>query len=128
MSLRIPRSSAVALAIALTLTSIDLTPASAASISGRTQASQSSTIDFSARRRWHRGNAAAFGAILGVFGTIAAVAAANQYRDRYYYYDGSYDGSYGYVPYGTYGGPYVYGSPFVYAHPYRFRRWHHHHH
>jgi hypothetical protein len=123
MSMRIPRSAAIVLAAAVTLTSVDLTPVSAANVAAPVQASKASTIDLSARRRWHRGNAAAFGAILGVFGTIAAVAAANRYRDRYYYeYGQPYYGAYGY-----YDGPYVYGSPYIYSRPFRFHRRHHHH-
>jgi hypothetical protein len=48
--------------------------------------STTAKIDFSARRRHYRlGNAAALGAFIGVFGTIATIAAANSYRDDYYY-------------------------------------------
>lgn len=128
MSVRIPRSAAITLAVAVALTSIELTSVSAASAAGRAQATQASTIDLSARRRGYRGNAAAFGAILGVFGTIAAVAASNRYRDRYYYYGQPYYGSYGYGSYGYYDGPYAYGAPYLYSRPYRLHRWHHRHH
>lgn len=98
---------AAALAAALTLTSFELTPAYAAP-SKAPQASQT-TLDFSARRR-HRyyGNRAAIGAFLGVAGTIAAIAAANSYRDDYYYYGEPY--SYGPGPYYYGGGPYYYGG------------------
>ncbi len=41
-----------------------------------------------------------------MFGTIAAIAAANECRDRYYYYGDPYY----YGPYPYYGGPY-YGDP-----------------
>jgi hypothetical protein len=129
--MRIPRSAAIAIAVVVTLTSIELTPASAASANGRTQATQPSTIDLSARRRGHRGNAAAFAAIVGVFGTIAAVAAANRHRDRYYHYtDQPYYGSYEYGPYGGFNGVYAYGNggPYGYSRPYGFQRWHRHHH
>jgi len=99
------RSMAVALAAAMALTSLNLAPAQAAApkSSGQSQLTQSiATItDFSARRRhYRRGNAAALGAFMGVFGTIAAIAAANQYRDGYYYGD-----PYSYGP-----GPYYYGG------------------
>jgi hypothetical protein len=69
-----------------------------------------------ARSRHHHGraNAAVLGAVIGVFGTIAVLAAQDRYRDRYYYGRGPY-----------YGGPYAYGPPPVYY--YRHRHWHHHH-
>ena len=65
-------------------------------------------------RHYHRGNAAVAGAVLGMFGTIAALAAADSYRDRYY--GGGYDG------------PYAYGPAYGYA-PYYggYRHWHHRH-
>lgn len=74
-----------------------------------------------ARSRHHhsRANAAALGAVLGVFGTIAALAAQDRYRDRYYYGPGPY-----------YGGPYAYAPPpgYFYRHRYwRHRHWHHRH-
>jgi hypothetical protein len=123
-------SIATTLAAALTLTSLNLAPAQAAAAkgTGQSQVTQSTaaTTDFSARRRhYRRGNAAALGAFIGVFGTIAAIAAANQYRDDYYYYGDPYYGGYGYGP--SYG----------YAPRYGFRHggggWgggggHHHHH
>ena len=66
-------------------------------------------------RHSHRGNAAAVGAVIGLFGTIAAVAAAESYRDRYY--GGGY-----------YGGPYAYGPAYGYAPSYGgYRHWHHRH-
>ncbi|HZL31822.1 MAG TPA: hypothetical protein VFC54_12285 [Pseudolabrys sp.] len=69
-----------------------------------------------ARSRHHgRGNAAVAGAVLGVFGTIAALAARDAYRDRYYGY-GSYDPYYG-AAYGYYPRP-----------GYRYRHWHRRHH
>jgi len=97
--MRYRRFAAAALVAALTLTSLDLAPAYAAS-SKAPQASQTTTLDFSARRRYrHYGNRAAVGAVLGMFGTIAAIATANSYRDDYYYGDSYY---YGPGPY--YGG------------------------
>ncbi len=58
----------------------------------------------------HYGNRAALGAIVGVFGTIAALAAADAYRhDGYGYYGRPY-GGYGYAPAPYYG-------------PYRQRHW-----
>ena len=117
MRIRLSRSIAAALAVAVTLTSVNLVPAQAApKNSNQTQVTQNAgdTTDFSGRRRWHRGNRAAFGAVLGVFGAIAAVAAAEQYRSSYYYGDPGY-GGYGYGGYGYGGG-------------YRFGHGHHHHH
>ncbi|MGH6682525.1 MAG: hypothetical protein ACRECA_01145 [Pseudolabrys sp.] len=101
------RSIAAALAGAIALSTIAFAPAQAASNTATT---------FSARRHWHHhGNAAMIGAVAGVFGTIAAIAAADQYRNDYYGYDG---GPY-YAPYGYYyGGPRYYGGG----------HWRHHHH
>ncbi len=65
-------------------------------------------------RHYHRGNAAAVGAVIGLFGTIAAIAAADSYRDRYYG--------------GGYYGPYAYGPGYGYAPYYGHRRWHGHRH
>ena len=126
MSMRTSRPVAVALAAAVTLTSLQIAPASAADRAIRSEAARAATIDMSARRHWHRGNAAALGAILGVFGTIATVAAARHYRERYYYYDQPY-GPYEYYDQG-YSGPYVYSQPYVYSKPFYFGHGHHHHH
>jgi len=117
MLTRSSRTAAVALAAAVALTSLDLAPASAANLAGGTQATNTSTIDLSARRRhYHRGNAAVFGAVAGLFGIVAATAAANSYRHRYYYGE----------PY--YYGPYGYGAPYAYAPSHRFYRGHYGHH
>jgi hypothetical protein len=63
-------------------------------------------------RHYSRGNAAVAGAVIGLFGTIATLAARDAYRDRYYG-----------------GGPYYYGQPYAYYPPaYRYRHWHHRHH
>jgi hypothetical protein len=105
MRIRLNRPIAAALAVAVTLSSFDLVPAHAApKNSNQTQASQSTatTTDLSARRRWGRGNAAALGAVIGVFGAIAAIAAADQYRNGYYG-DPGYGYGYGYAPGYRYG-------------------------
>ena len=107
------RSIVGAVAAALVLTSLGLGPAQAAAAKspGQPQVAQAgTTTDFSARR-WHRGNRAALGAVVGVFGAIAALAAADQYRNGYYYGDPGYGYGYGYG----------------YAPGYRYGRWHHHH-
>jgi hypothetical protein len=78
-----------------------------------------STISFNAAearpRHYNRGNAAAVGAIVGLFGTVAALAAADSYRDRYYYGGGPYYGAYG-PGYGYYGGPRYYGRRHYHRH------------
>lgn len=94
------RSIAAALAAAVVLSSVGINAAEARS------------------RHYHRGNAAAVGAVIGLFGTIAALAAADSYRDRYYYYGSPY----------PYYGPYAYGPAYGYAPYYGYRRWHHHRH
>ena len=115
---RISRPLTVTLAAALALASLNLAPAAAAS---HKPAAQSTSIELSARSHWrHRGNAAALGAVLGLFGTVAALAAADRYRGGYYdggpyYYD---------APYGYYGGPYVYAPD---HRSYRWHHWRHHH-
>jgi hypothetical protein len=98
------RSVATALAGALALTTMNLAPAQAAAAKG-TQA-KAATTTFSARRHWHHGNDAALGAVAGMFGVIAGLAAADAYRNDYYGYYGApyygypspYYGSYGYAP------------------------------
>ena len=75
-----------------------------------TQATKTSTIDLSARRRHlRRGDAFMLGAVASVFGAIAATAAAHRYRERYYYYGAPYDE--GPYYYGGYAAPYAYGVP-----------------
>ncbi len=74
MRFHVPRSMALALAAAVTLTSLDLAPAYAVASKDQ-QAIQNTSTDFSARRRRHYGNRAALGAVIGMFGTIAAIAA-----------------------------------------------------
>ncbi len=111
MRIAFRRSLAAALVGALALSTIPLAPAQAA------------------HRHWHhhRGNAAVLGAVAGMFGTIAALAAADRYRNDYYYdYDGGpyYDAPYGY--YGGYG--YAPGYGFGGFGGYRGRGGHGHHH
>src|ERR1017187_6471106 len=98
MRITMRRSIAAALAGALAFSTIALAPAQAAS--------DSTTFSSVRKHRHHYGNAAAFGAVVGMFGVIAGLAAADRYRDDYYgYYDGPY-GSYGYAPGYRYGGGY----------------------
>jgi hypothetical protein len=72
-----------ATAIAIALTSFDLRPAAAADGAGIAQ--QSTDVSAARKRRGYRGNPAvplaAFGAVMGVVGGIAA---ANSRRDYYY--------------------------------------------
>ena len=108
MRFHVRSSMALALTAAVALTSLNLAPAqAAASKASGQQVTENTGIDFSARRR-HRGNRAALGAAIGVFGAIAAIAAAERYRDRHYY-----DDRYYYRPY-SYGGPYSYGPVYPY--------------
>ena len=93
MRINTRRFAAAALAGILALSTIGLTPAQA---------------------HWRRGDAAVLGAVAGLFGTIAVLAARDQYRDYY-------------GCYGCYGGPY-YGHPGPYAYGPGYRYWGHHHH
>jgi hypothetical protein len=108
---------AAAAAGAIALTSIALTPAMAAPVNKKPTVSADNT-DFSSRRRYRGGNRAAFGAMVGVIGTIAALSA----RDRYYNGYGPYYSGYApyrrpyYAPY-AYGGPYPYGAPVLRPNP-----------
>jgi hypothetical protein len=80
------RAIAAATAAAIALTSFAVTPASARPYGYH-----------------HRGaNAAVLGAVAGVFGTIAALAARNRYERDYRYGYGPY---YAPAPYGYYGAP-----------------------
>ena len=93
-----------ATAAAIALTSFDLRPAAAAPESGPAIVSRMRRVEFGAerKRRRYRGNPAmplaAFGAIVG---TIGGIAAAQQRRD---YYERHYDGA----AYGYYGAGHVY--------------------
>lgn len=111
MNIKTSRVAAAMLTAALALTSLNIVPAKAAGPSPAAQGN-AGTVEMSARRHWRHGNAAVLGAVAGLFGTIAVLAANDRYQDGYYY------GSPYYGPYG-YGGPY-------YA-PYRYHYWHHHH-
>jgi hypothetical protein len=89
-------------ALAIALTGLDLRPAAAAPESGPAIVKQNAGAgEFSAARKRRRGRGvnpaiplAAFGAIVG---TIGGIAAAQQRRDDYErYYDGPYRGGYVY--------------------------------
>src|SRR5471030_1825668 len=99
MTKRTNGSIAAALAITVAVTSLNIAPAQAASKS-QPQAAQTTT-DFSARRHWRGGNRAGLAIVAGMFGTIAALAAADQYNDGYY---GDPGYSCGYAPGYRYGG------------------------
>lgn len=109
---------AAAVAAAMTVTTVDLRPALAASPAPVEKApvAKSGDADFSARKRKrhrsNRGDAAAAAAVLGVFGTIAGLAAAS--RHRHYY-----------APYGYHYGPPPYYGGYYYAPPpgYYHYRW-----
>jgi hypothetical protein len=104
---------AAAAAAAIALTSVSFSPATAAPVSKLQTVAAHDLTDVSARRRVHSGgNRAALGAVMGVFGLIAGLAAADAYRDRHRYY-GAYD------PY--YGGPYAPPPPAYYG-PYGYYR------
>jgi len=122
-------SGATAIAVAITLSAwtpqaaqAQPVPAKSEAAAGALQAVQSGATDFSSQRRrarGHRGsNAAALGAATAIFGTIATIAAANAYRDRYYYAPYDY-APYGYAPGPVYYAPprYYYGGPRYYAPP-----------
>jgi hypothetical protein len=97
-------------ALAIALTSLDLRPAAAAPEGGPAIVKQNavaSELSAARKRRRYRGNPAiplaAFGAIIG---TIGGIAAAQQRRDYYErYYDGPYQGGY------VYEQPYVAPAP-----------------
>jgi hypothetical protein len=107
MHKRTSRSLALAVAAAMALTLFDVAPASA-------------------HHYRHYGNAAVVGAVLGLFGTIAAVAAADRYRDDDYAY--GYGGPYYYAPYGYYGGGHGYAPHHFRGYRGRHDGYHHHHH
>jgi hypothetical protein len=102
------RTVAAALTGALALTSLNMTPAQAGSAKPQV-ANAATTTDLSARRYRGGNNAAVVGAVVGLFGTIAAIAAAERYREGYYYRGSPYYGSYGYA------------RPYGYAPVYRYR-------
>jgi hypothetical protein len=96
---------AVATAAAIALTTFGIGAATAAPVTKHQSAAAAGSTDFSSRRRHHRGNRAVLGAVAGIFGTIAALAA----RDRY-------ERHYGYRPY--YYAPYGPPRPYGYYRPY----------
>ena len=104
----IARASVLAAVAALTLTSFAPTAVLAAPAARGVSADHGSgtvTEFSSARRRHHRGNGnaaglAAFGAIVGTIGAIAASQNRRDYYDSYGYYDG---------------GPAVYAAPPAYC-------------
>ena len=109
------RTTAIALAAALAVTSFGLAPAQAAPAAKQAQAQPAeaaTTIDLSARKRHHRyrssrgGQRAALAMFGMMMGTIATLAARDRYRDRYGYYGHRY---YGHRHY--YGGPRYYRYP-----------------
>jgi len=115
------RAIALTTAGAIALTGFLLEPVAAApaQTSVVKQSQASGMTDVSASRRYYRHNdRAAIGAMLGIAGTIAGIAAANSYRRHHYDYDGPY---YGYAPAPYYGGYYNYAGP-------RFYGWYHGHH
>ncbi len=93
------RALAAATVAALALTTVSFTPAEA---------------------RMRRGDAAVLAAVVGVFGTIAAIAAADAARDQYRHRHGPYYGAPVYAP-PAYSGP-VYPAP-GYGH-WRRHHWH----
>ena len=113
-----------ATAIAIALTSFDLRPAAAAPIGGSaTVQPQSDATDFSAarKRRTYRTNPAvplaAFGAIVGTIGAVAAANAQREYYERPYYAPRHYGYDDG-PAYGSYGPPsYQYAPPVYHSAP-----------
>ena len=107
-------------ALAIALTSMDLRPAAAAPESGPAIVKQSGgAFEFgAARKRRYRGNPAiplaAFGAIVGTIGSIAAAQQRRDYYERYY--DGPYRGGY------VYEQPYVAPAPVYRHHGYQGHR------
>jgi hypothetical protein len=89
-------------AVAIALTSLDLRPAAATPESGPAIVKQNAgAAEFSAARKRRRGRGvnpaiplAAFGAIIGTIGSIAAAQQRRDYYERYY--DGPYRGGYVY--------------------------------
>jgi hypothetical protein len=101
---------AATVAAAMALPVINLQPASAASPTPAKVTKPAGDLELSSRKRHrhyrHHGNAAAFGAVATMFGTVAALAAASRYRDRHYYHS-----------YGYHHAPYHYGAYSPYGYP-----------
>jgi hypothetical protein len=114
------RAAIVASVAAMTISAIAPTGAIAAPVAKSTSQAAtthgtSDATDFSsARRRYYRGGGnaaglAAFGAIVGTIGAIAATQSRRDYYDSYGYYGGGpvyYGGGPAYYDGGYYGGPY----------------------
>jgi hypothetical protein len=102
------RAVATAAVAAIALTSMAFTPATAAPVANH-QSAASQVTDFSAQRRVHhryyrhnRGaDRAVLGAVAGLFGTVATLAARDRYERHY--------------GYGYYGGPYYAPPPYAYG-------------
>jgi hypothetical protein len=123
--LSISRVTVMATVAAVALTAFEPSPAEAGSVpAGKGVSAATATsgaTDFSARRRYYRGGggAAAAAAFAGIVGTGIAIAAAQNYRDDYYY--GGGPGYYGGGP-GYYGGgPAYYGGGDPYYGGYGYR-------
>jgi hypothetical protein len=114
------RSITAALTAATIATSIPLTTASAEP--ARTpavtaaKAAPVASDEFSARRRYRGGNAAALGAFAAIIGTIGVLAATQSRNDYCGGYGCGYGYGYGPAPYAYYGGPQYYGR-------YHHRHW-----
>jgi nicotinic acid phosphoribosyltransferase len=109
MRIRSHRAVAAAAAAAIALTSVAFTPAVAAPASKQQSVAAFQSTDFSSRRRAPRHRAAdraVLGAVAGLFGTIAVLAARDRYERHY--------------GYGYYGGPY-YARPYYGPAPYAYR-------
>jgi hypothetical protein len=118
MTSRMSRVIAVAVSAAVMATSIEIPVVAAASPtkSQGVQAGAAADMDFSAKRKKRRyGNAAAFGAIVGMVGSIAAAQAARR-RHRDYYYAQAPGYYYGGPAYGYYGGHYAAPHPRYFTH------------
>lgn len=106
---------AASLTAALALSAFDMRPAAAASATPhKAEAAKmraSDATEFSSQRRHYRhGNRAAAGAVLGVFGAVAGIAAAEAYRRNSYRNDGYYDYGYSRPSYGYYAPAPYYGG------------------
>jgi hypothetical protein len=92
-------------AAAIALISVAFTPAMAAPVAKQQTMGSSQATDFSARRRAPRNHAAdraVLGAVAGLFGAIAVMAARDRYERQYRY--------------GYYGNPYYGPPPYAYRH------------
>lgn len=104
---------AAATLAAVAMTSVGVGAAAAAPVT-KQKIAESGSTDFSARKRRHHRNAdrAVLGAVAGIFGTIATLAARDRYERHYGYGRPYHYAPYGYgppAPYGYYGpGPYYY--------------------